>query len=214
VILVASRWTEEQKIKALTIAEAVSITEAARQTGIPAGTIKRWRSEANRTEPSEPNRTPKKLEALAEQAAQEAVAEAKDYIVDRLKALADELYQLAEDGVRETRAFMAKPGTKDRDSAAWLRAVVGAMHYGIQDAQLLSGKPTVRPEVTSRYEYDITQRIITDPEALDLAENLLRRAAGRDAGSLRLHGERGAMDTIWASAFTELQTGGRSSWPY
>ncbi|NPV73378.1 MAG: transposase [Pelotomaculum sp.] len=50
-----SKWTEEQKIKALTIAQAVSITEAARQTGIPAGTIKRWRSEANRTEPSEPN---------------------------------------------------------------------------------------------------------------------------------------------------------------
>lgn len=192
----ASRWTEEQKIKALTLAEAVSITEAAKQTGIPAGTIKRWRSEANRTEPGEPNRTPKKLETLAEQAAHEAVAEAKDYIVGRLKALADELYRLAEDGVRETRAFMAQPGTKDRDSAAWLRAVVGAMHYAIQDAQLLSGKPTARPEVVDRHEYDITQRIITDPETLDLAEELLRRAAGRDTGSLRLHGERGPVDTV------------------
>lgn len=167
----AGRWTEEQKIKALTIAETVSITEAARQTGIPAGTIKRWRSEANRTEPSEPNepnRTPKKLEALAKQAAQEAVAEAKDYIVERLKALADELYRLAEDGVRETRTFMARPGDKDRDSAAWLRAVVGAMHYAIQDAQLLSGKPTARPEVVERREYEITQRIIAErPELLD-----------------------------------------------
>lgn len=166
-----SKWTEEQKLKALTIAEAVSITEAARQTGIPKGTIKRWRSEANRTgrtEPSEPNRTPKKLGALAEQAAREAIAETKEYIVDRLKALADELYGLAEDSVRETRAFVARPGKKDRDSAAWLRAVVGAMHYAIQDAQLLSGKPTARPEVVERREYEITQRIIAErPELLD-----------------------------------------------
>lgn len=187
-----SRWTEEQKIKALTIAEAVSITEAARQTGIPRGTIGRWMVEMKRNdgnETSETKRDPKTIERLAEQAAKEAVAEAKYYIVDRLKSLADELYQLAEDGIRETRQFLAAPGSKDRDSAAWLRAVVGAMHYGIQDAQLLSGKPTARPEVTSRYEYDITQRIIADPEAVDLAENLLRRAAGGDAGPLRLDGE-------------------------
>lgn len=162
------KWSEEQKAKALTIAEAISISEAARQTGIPAGTIKRWRSEMNRTEPSEPNRTPKKLENLAEEAIQTALEEAKEYIVDRLKALADELYSLAEDSVKETRAFMAKPGEKNRDTAAWLRAVVGAMHYAIQDAQLLSGKPTVRPEVIDRHEYDITQRIITErPELID-----------------------------------------------
>lgn len=189
-------WTQEQKAKALTIAAAISITEAARETGIPSGTIKRWRSEANRTERGEPNRTPKKLERLAEQAAQEAIAEAKDYIVDRLKSLADELYGLAEDGVKETRSFMRNPGSKDRDTAAWLRSVVGAMHYGIQDAQLLSGKPTARPEVVDRHEYDITQRIIGDPEAVELANNLLRRAAGRDPGALRVHGQRGPMDTI------------------
>jgi len=51
------KWTEEQKTKALTIAEAISISEAAKQTGIPAGTIKRWRSEMNRTESTKPNRT-------------------------------------------------------------------------------------------------------------------------------------------------------------
>lgn len=194
-----SKWSEEEKLRAVALAQQTSVREAVKATGIPLATIGRWLSERNKasgTEQPERNRTPKKLEALAEQATQAAVAEVKDYIVDRLKALADELYALAENGVRETRQFMASPKAKDRDSAAWLRAVVGAMHYGILDAQLLSGKPTARPEVTSRYEYDITQRIIADPEALDLAETLLRRAAGRDTGALRLHGERGSVDTV------------------
>lgn len=172
----ASRWTEEQKLKAIALAQQTSVREAVKATGIPLATIGRWLSElnkANGTEQPEQNKTPKKLEAMAAQAAQEAVAEAKDYIVDRLKALADELYQLAEDGVRETRVFMARPGGKDRDSAAWLRAVVGAMHYGIQDAQLLSGKPTDRPEVTTRHEYDITYRV---EQYADIYRQLAARA--------------------------------------
>lgn len=192
------RYDEATKAKALMLAETLTIREAAQQTGVPEGTIKRWRFE-NRTEPSEPNRTnrtPKNLGPVIEKAVEKAVAEAGDYIAARIKALADELYGLAEDGVRETRAFMRSPGVKDRDSAAWLRSVVGAMHYGIQDAQLLSGKPTARPEVMERHEYDITKRIIADPEAVELANSLLRRAANCDAGALRIHGERGPVDTV------------------
>lgn len=189
------KYDEGTKNKALMIAETTTLREAAEQTGVPEGTIKRWRFE-NRTEPREPNRTPKKLGALREEALAQAIGEAKDYIVDRLKALADELYELAKDGVQETREFMRNPGEKNRDSAAWLRSVVGAMHYGIQDAQLLSGKPTARPEVTNRHEYDITQRIIGDPDSIELAETLLRRAAGRDSGSLCAHGDGGPLDSV------------------
>lgn len=44
-------------------------------------------------------------------------------------------------------------------------------------------KQEVQGQVTQRYEYDITQRIISDPEAVQLAEQLLRRAAHSDAGA-------------------------------
>jgi transposase-like protein len=190
------RWTDEQKFRALTIAETTTISEAAKQTSVPAGTIKRWRSETNPNRTEDQNRTPKKLKDLQRAAMERAVDQAGEYIVERLKTLTDKLYGLAEAGVIETKTFMAQCRSKDRDSAAWLRAVVGAMHYGIHDAQLLAGKPTARPEMTNRHEYDITQRIITDPEALDLADSLLRRASGRDSGPFRLHGERRTMDTI------------------
>jgi len=191
-----SKWSDEEKQKAIALAQQTSVREAAKATGIPRATIGRWLAEQNGTGHLGRDGTPKKLEAMAEQAAKAAVAEVKNYIVDRLKSLADELYGLAEDGVKETRSFMANTQKKDRDTAAWLRAVVGAMHYGIQDAQLLSGKPTARPEAVNKHEYDITQRIIADPQALDLAEALLRRAAGRDASALCVYGERGPVDTV------------------
>jgi len=44
-------------------------------------------------------------------------------------------------------------------------------------------KQKVQGQVTQRYEYDITQRIISDPEAVQLAEQLLRRTAYSDAGA-------------------------------
>ena len=44
-------------------------------------------------------------------------------------------------------------------------------------------KQEVQGQVTQRYEYDITQRIISDPEAVHLAEQLLRRAAYSDTGA-------------------------------
>lgn len=186
-----AKYDEATKQKALAIAETVTVREAAEQTGVPEGTIKRWRFEL-RTERGEPNRTsrtPKNLEPLRAQAVQRALAEAGDYIADRLKTLADGLYRLAEEGLQEVRDFMRSQPDPDRDSAAWLRALVGAMHYGIQDAQSLSGKPTARPEAVNRHEYDITQRIIADPEAVQLAHTLLRRAAGSDTSRVCLDSE-------------------------
>lgn len=171
------KWSEGQKAKALTIAETISISEAARQTGIPAGTIKRWRSEMNRTELDEPNRTPKKLETLQKAAVEKAVEEAGEYIVERLKGLADSLYSLAEKAVNKADIAISdaeelpkgkKAEPHDRDGAAWVRALIGVMSQSIDKAQLLSGKPTARPEVIDRHEYDITERIITErPDLLD-----------------------------------------------
>lgn len=51
---------------------------------------------------------------------------------------------------------------------------------------LASGDVTTRGEVkgqvTQKYEYDITQRIIEDPEARELARNLFRRAVSPNMG--------------------------------
>lgn len=155
---------EAAKRKALAIADTVTVREAAAQTGVPEGTIKRWRFES-RTEQGEPNRTnrtPKNLQRITEAAMARAVDEASDYIADRLKNLADGLYCLAEEGLREVREFMRSRPEPDRDSAAWLRALVGAMHYGIQDGQLLAGKPTARPEVMEKHDYAITHRIVAE----------------------------------------------------
>lgn len=157
-------WPESQKLKALAIADAVTVREAAAQTGVPEGTIKRWRFElrTERGEPSQTNRTPKNLKPVLQEAVDQAVAEASEYITERLKTLANGMYELARQGLEEAKAFMATTPDKDRDSAAWLRAVIGAMHYGIQDAQLISGKPTARPEVMEKREYDITHRVVTE----------------------------------------------------
>lgn len=174
----APKWTEEQKQKALAIAEAVSLTEAARVTGIPRGTIGRWRHEAKHkgTETGETKRS-KKLEVLRHRVVEQAVAEAGEYIAERLKGLADDLYSLAQKATDKVNIAISDPEElppgkqgepHDRDGAAWVRALVGVMAQAIDKAQLLSGKPTIRPEVSNRYEYEITQRIIAErPELLD-----------------------------------------------
>ncbi|MHB8928772.1 MAG: hypothetical protein ACYC9Q_14215 [Bacillota bacterium] len=172
----------ELKLKALTIAETAGIPEASRATGVPAGTIKRWRFEnraknPNRTERAEPTRASQKLEALQAEAVERAVDEAGQYITQRLKGLADSLYTLAEKAVKKVDVAICDkdelPEGKtaevhDRDGAAWLRGIVGVLAQAIDKAQLLSGRPTARPEMTERHVYEITQRIITDhPEIIN-----------------------------------------------
>lgn len=178
-------WTEEEKTKALAIAETLGSSEAAKATGIPVGTIRSWRhrlglcngngNDAQR--PPATQRSTQKFKELREEVMDKAIEDAGAYVRDRFKELADKLYGLAEDGVVEARNYLKKPGTKDRDSAAWLRAVVGAMHYGIQDGQLLSERPTARSEVTDRHEYDITQRIIIDDQFLGAIQDAVTRRA-------------------------------------
>jgi len=52
-----AKWTEKQKQKILALAESSTIREAAKKSGVPEGTIKRWRSEERqRNQRTEPNR--------------------------------------------------------------------------------------------------------------------------------------------------------------
>ena len=58
------------------------------------------------------------------------------------------------------------------------------------------GKQEMQGQVTQRYEYDITQKIITDPEAAELANQLLQRVANSDAGMVRTHNKPWTMAAI------------------
>ncbi len=184
----SGRWSPEHRQKALAIAEATTIAEASRETGVPEGTIKRWRSEANRKgEPSEPNRTSKKVKQIAEEATEEAKAEVKEYVADKAKRVADDILSMVQQALNEAGAVILEGPNEDEPKAAWLRAVIGAIAQGIEKHQLMTGKPTNRQalegQVTQRYEYDITQRIISNPEAREAARDLFRRAANPDLGS-------------------------------
>jgi hypothetical protein len=183
------KWTAEQKQKALAIAEATTISEAAKQTGIPSGTIKRWRSEMNRTEltnRTEPNRQSKKIQEIAQQATEEAKEEVREYVADRAKQVADDILNMVQQAILEAGNIITKGPNLDEPKAGWLRAIIGAIAQGVEKYQLLTGKPTNRQvlegQVTQRYEYDITQRIVSDPETRELARNLYRRALNTDLG--------------------------------
>lgn len=172
-----SRWSKEQKMKALAMAEATTIRESAEQTGIPEGTIKRWRREqrTRETEPNEPNEPPKKKPRdIAWEAAEEAKEVVREYVEDRSKAVADELLLMVEKAVAESIRVLSEGPKEEEPNAGWLRAVVGAMAQGVEKNQLLTGQPTAREDrqVTQRHEYDITHKI---EQYTDVYEKLAER---------------------------------------
>jgi len=238
------QYKDDLKVKALAIADKLGAAEAARATGIPAGTIRSWLSrlpgEPKSSEPKKPTLNPskvaaikepkkptkkkpkkkhgdnKKLKEAQEEVMERAIEEAGEYVATRLKGLATNLYCLAEKAVGKVDIAISDqdelPKGKnrefhDRDGAAWVRSLVGVMSQSIDKAQLLSGKPTVRPEVNKKYVYEITQRIINDQESIDLAEQLLRRASGINPSTLCLHGDGGEMDTIQSPLDIKPETG-------
>jgi transposase-like protein len=170
-----------EKEKALAIAQELGPAEAARATGIPAGTIRSWLCRLQRNDGTQRNsaaqRNTPKLREAQQRVMEKAVADAGEYITERLKGLADRLYGLAEKAVGKIDTAIAdpaeapkgkRPEDHNRDGAAWVRSLVGVLAQAIDKAQLLSGKPTARPEVSERHTYDVTQRIVTErPDLID-----------------------------------------------
>jgi len=177
-------WSDEQIDEALKIAVNTSYREASEATGIPYSTL---RNRARRLKELKVDK-PQKLKDIFEDSREEAVGKASEYIYSRVVALAKELYDTAELALKDTHDFLksAKGENPGKNEAAWLKSLVFVWHNAIQSGQLLSNEPTSRPEVVNRRVYDITQQIISDPGALDLADKLLQRAANRDSGTFRL----------------------------
>ncbi|MGB9866729.1 MAG: hypothetical protein ACPLPR_02320 [Bacillota bacterium] len=169
-----NKWPSDRIAEALAIAQVTSNREAARRTGIPESTIRAWRNaqlahlvrgaqDAQRKEGAQ------KISEMTEEVRQKAISAATEKVADaiseRLLKLATRLYGLAEKALNKLDVAISdgQGEPHDRDGAAWVRALVGVMAQAIDKAQLLSGKPTARPEVqgqvTNRHEYDITYRI-------------------------------------------------------
>lgn len=178
-----AKWDEKTKAKALAIAEAISIVEASRQTGVPEGTIKRWRhnlSKPNRTERTEPNQTNKKMKAIAKEAIEEVKAEVREVVADQVAQATEQILSMVTLSIREIEKTIGKGPGELEPRAGWLRALVGAMGQGIEKYQLLTGQPTSRQalegQVTKREEYYIEQKLQSDPESRELLKQLYRRS--------------------------------------
>jgi len=183
-----AEWTAEQKQKALAIAEATSLTEAAKATGIPRGTIGRWMAEIKRnskTETGETKRTPQKIKEIAEQATEEAKAEVREYVTSRAIQVADDILSMVQQAVVEASDVIMNGPNDNEPKAGWLRAIIGVIAQGVEKYQLITGKPTNRQalegQVTQKHEYDIIQRI---DQYADVYRQLARRGVfcGSDEG--------------------------------
>lgn len=121
-----TQYTREQKAEALGLLIAVGKAEAARQTGIPAGTISSW---AVRNGVTTNHAAPEQLAGAAQ-----SVAEQKQKLVDRLLPLAAKLVTKLE----------AKASTDD----ASLKELAQTLMIIVDKVQLLTGQATARTETT------------------------------------------------------------------
>ncbi|MGE4334591.1 MAG: hypothetical protein AB7E55_01270 [Pigmentiphaga sp.] len=166
------KYDEATKQKALAVAEATSQAEAARQTGIPKGTIAAWAAQAKRAQAKQAKQAPKNHDPDPEGMARaesitRALAKAEEYIEEAQKARANRLLMIMDKAVDHVEKLIQDTTPEDMDAnrAAWLRSVVGVVAQFAEKAQLLAGQPTAHQkqsgQVTNRHEhiYDITQRI-------------------------------------------------------
>lgn len=151
-------YTDQEKEHAIaTYVTNGNLSKTSRETGVPISTLRGWLAE----------QPPEKVQEARAEAQAEFVRKAWDAVTAHVLHLQDKVV------IAETTA---------RDSAT----IVGIL---IDKLQLVTGKPTTIQEqqgqVTNRHEYDIVQRIVTDPESRETARDLFRRAISADLGGGR-----------------------------
>jgi len=136
-------WSAEDRIKALVLCESMSLAEVASKTGIPRGTLGRWRSKRQgETKRNEAKRESKKIRRLAAKAEKAAQAELAGHIVDVGKQVADKLLAVVQHAIQEIDNTIGRGPLPDEDRSKWVQAQVGVVAQGVKNFQLLSGKPT------------------------------------------------------------------------
>lgn len=151
-------WTDADKERAIAVYITTgNLSRTSRETGVPISTLRGWLAE----------QPPEKVQEARAEAQAEFVRKAWDAVTAHVLHLQDKVV------IAETSA---------RDSAT----IVGIL---IDKIQLVTGRPTSineqQGQVTTRHEYDIVQRIVTDPESRDIARDLFRRAISTDLGGGR-----------------------------
>lgn len=180
-------WSDEQIAEGLALASATSLREAARQTGIPFGTLSRWSAKITEAQRSGTPKTEseRQLGRAVEVAGEALGAAVAPIVAEKARRMAEELYGLAESARAKLVRAIADPGEVPKAEGApkkrdpqWVRALVGVLAQSLEKAQLLAGKPTGRAAVeslvTQRQEFEVTH-ILKDPESRELARSLFRR---------------------------------------
>jgi len=106
----------------------------------------------------------------------------KPYLVDYIKHRNKEIESKRIANMKEVKEFWTQ---LLRDAEADPRDRLKASEYIAKTNGAFLERVEHQGQVTQRYEYDITQRIIEDPEARDLARNLFRRAVNPNLGGGR-----------------------------
>ena len=157
-----AKWTEEQRLKALSIAAATSAREASVQMGIPRGTITRWMSEfKGEYDDNIPHSPSRKAKKLADEAIEEAKAEVREVVVDQVKQLSQKILEVNIAALDALKDAIEKGPTQDESNAQWVRALGSIMAQGVDRQQLLDGKPTIRSEVNMDGTDEQRQKVLT-----------------------------------------------------
>ena len=148
------QWTPDQRDEALRLLAEVGKAEAARRTGIPAGTIASWGARAGITAPSAEGQR-QALEAKAV-----SVAERKQRLAERMlteaEAMIGQLHartverkpMVVSDGAREGSHIEIAEVTYDRPPTSDQKRIVEAVAILVDKIQLLTGDATARIEQT------------------------------------------------------------------
>ena len=135
-----------------------SATEAAKATGIAAGTIRSWMSRAKKAESeaaatdagaaaAATQRRCAKTKVLAEQALLGLWRERADQNSRHHCGGAGDILGLIQSSVRLIKATMEDGPNSDEAKAGWLRALVGVMAQGVEKFQLFNRQATSRQAV-------------------------------------------------------------------
>lgn len=148
-----AKWTTAQRDEALTLLAAVGKAEAARRTGIPAGTIASWGS---RLEVSSPDGTALDAAVAAKRAtvAQRKAALAEG-LLDDAERLRAQLFApsierkplIVSDGAKEGSHVEIVDVELARPSATDQKAVMVAVAVAVDKVQLLTGEATWRGDL-------------------------------------------------------------------
>ncbi len=180
-----------------------SLSKIARELGVAKSTLSGWMTQGDRDGHQEARENQKqRFIRQAWESVFKAVAvgdkklgfvlENADTLDQAVKAVtSSDLSNTDKTNVLKVLASLANVPLRD------LAVYIGTVYDKIA---LASGEPTQRSEqrgeVTQKYVYDVTQRIIKDPESVQIANQLLQRAAGFDPGMVRMDSEPSDLDSV------------------